>query len=75
MQAAQTLRVRDLSFPAGKILDNANHPIAHVEPAKAKKEEAAGDKKADKKAAPAKAAPAKEPAKDAKEPAKDAKKK
>lgn len=76
MQAAQTLRVRDLIFPAGKILDNGNHPIALVEPAKVKKEEGAGDKKAgDKKAAPAKAAPAKEPAKDAKEPAKDAKKK
>lgn len=62
--AGQTLRVRDMSFPAGRILDNGNNPLALVEAAKAKKEEAPGDAKK-KEAAPAKAA-AKEPAKDAK---------
>jgi len=73
LEGGQTLRVRDMKFPSGRILDNANIPLVMVESAKAKKEETPGDaKKAapGKAAAPAKAAPAKAAA-----PAKDAKKK
>ena len=47
MQAGQTLRIRDVSFPAGKILDNPNGPLAFIEPPKAKKEEPADAKKKD----------------------------
>lgn len=75
LEGGQTLRVRDVTFPNGRILDNPNSPLVLVESAKAKKEEGA-EAAAGKKAAPAKAAPAKkaEPAKAA-APAKDAKKK
>lgn len=47
MQSGQTLRVRDMTFPAGKILDNPNGPLAFIEPPKAKKEEPADAKKKD----------------------------
>jgi large subunit ribosomal protein L25 len=68
LEGGQTLRVRDVKFPQGRLLDNPNIPLVTVEAAKAKKEEgaeaAAGGKKAPaKKAEPAKAAA---PAKDAK---------
>jgi len=72
LQAGETLRIRDLSVPGGRILENGNQSLAHIEPAKIKKEEdSEGDKK---KKAPAKAAPAKAaaaaPAKAAAAPAK-----
>ncbi|MCY1058549.1 50S ribosomal protein L25 [Nannocystis sp. SCPEA4] len=74
LEGGQTMRVRDVKFPSGRILDNGNLPLVLVEAAKAKKEEAPGE--AGKKAAPGKAAPAKAaPAKAAAAPAKDAKKK
>lgn len=47
LEAGQTLRVRDMTFPAGKIRDNGNSPLAFVEAAKAKKEEPADAKKKD----------------------------
>lgn len=47
MVGGQTLRVRDVTFPGGKILDNPNNPLAFIEPAKAKKEEPADAKKKD----------------------------
>ncbi|MCY1063911.1 50S ribosomal protein L25 [Nannocystis sp. RBIL2] len=75
LEGGQTLRVRDVKFPEGRLLDNPNIPLVLVEAAKTKAEEgadaAAGKKPAAGKAAPAKAAPAKAAA----APAKDAKKK
>lgn len=47
MQSGQTLRIRDVTFPAGRILDNPNGPLAFIEPPKAKKEEPADAKKKD----------------------------
>ncbi len=61
LQGGETLRVKDMTIAGGRILENANQSLAHIEPAKIKKEEV--DEKAAKKgaakAAPAKAAPAK----------------
>ncbi|MBZ5711506.1 50S ribosomal protein L25 [Nannocystis pusilla] len=72
LEGGQTLRVRDVTFPAGRILDNGNLPLVLVEAAKAKKEETPGE--AGKKAAAGKGAAKAAPAKAA-APAKDAKKK
>ncbi|MDC0718825.1 50S ribosomal protein L25 [Nannocystis bainbridge] len=75
LEGGQTLRVRDVKFPEGRLLDHPNIPLVLVESAKVKQDEgaeaAAGKKPAAGKAAPAKAAPAKAAA----APAKDAKKK
>jgi large subunit ribosomal protein L25 len=54
LQSGETLRIKDLSIPGGRILENGNQSLAHIEPAKIKIEEETDDKK--KKAAPAKAA-------------------
>lgn len=69
LEGGQTLRIRDVSLPAGKILDNPSIPLVMVEAAKVKKEETPADGK--KKEAGKKA----EPAKKAAEPAKPAAKK
>lgn len=59
LEGGQTLRVRDVTLPNGRILDNPNNPLALVEAAKAKKEEGADDKGKKKEAAkPAAAKPA-----------------
>ena len=63
------VEIRDVSLPAGKILDNPSIPLVMVEAAKVKKEETPADGK--KKEAGKKA----EPAKKAAEPAKPAAKK
>ena len=64
LQGGETLRIKDMTIAGGRILENGNQSLAHIEPAKIKKEEV--DEKAAKKgaakAAPAKAAPAKAPA-------------
>lgn len=60
LEGGQTLRVRDVKFPAGRILDNPNNPLVMVEAAKVKKEEAAEGKKGkDAKKGDAKKEPAK----------------
>lgn len=41
LEGGQTLRIRDVKFPDGRILDNPNNPLVVVEAAKVKKEEAA----------------------------------
>ncbi len=42
LQANNTLRIKDVTIAGGRILDNGNQPLAFVEPAKVKKEEADG---------------------------------
>ena len=55
LQSGETLRIKDLSVPGGRILENGNQSLAHIEPAKIKiEEESEADKK--KKAAAPKAA-------------------
>lgn len=58
LEGGQTLRVRDVTFPDGRILDNPNNPLAFVEPAKVKKEEGGADDKKKKEAAKPAAKPA-----------------
>lgn len=58
LQAGETLRIKDLTIPGGRILENGNQSLAHIEPAKIKKEEDTDEKGKKKAAAPAKAAAA-----------------
>jgi large subunit ribosomal protein L25 len=54
LNAGETLRIKDLTVPGGRILENGNQSLAHIEPAKIKVEVV--DEKAAKKAAPKAAA-------------------
>lgn len=69
LQGGETLRIKDMSIAGGRILENGNQSLAHIEPAKIKTEvvdEKAAKKPAAKKEAAkpaAAAAPAKAPAK------------
>ncbi len=53
----ETLRIKDMNIPGGRILENGNQSLAHIEPAKIKKEEV-DEKAAKKPAAKAAAKPA-----------------
>ena len=59
LQSGETLRIKDLSVPGGRILENGNQSLAHIEPAKIKIEE---ESDADKKKKAAAAKPAAKPA-------------
>lgn len=65
LAAGETLRIKDMSIPGGRILENANQSLAHIEPAKIKAEvvdeKAAKGKAAPKAAAKPAAAPAAAP--------------
>lgn len=55
MQSGESLRIKDMTIAGGRILENGNQSLAHIEPAKIKKEEV--DEKAAKKPAAKAAAP------------------
>lgn len=61
LNAGETLRIKDLAVPGGRILENGNQSLAHIEPAKIKVE-VVDEKAAKKPAAKAAAKPAAAPA-------------
>jgi large subunit ribosomal protein L25 len=58
LAAGETLRIKDMSIPGGRILESGNQSLAHIEPAKIKAE-VVDEKAAKGKAAPKAAAPKK----------------
>lgn len=67
LAAGQALRVKDMTIPGGRILENQNQSLAFIDPPKAKKEEETDEKGKKKDAAkPAAKAAAAKPAADAK---------